>query len=131
MEPRRHYKTDLTDAQWERIEPLITVGHSPTHHRRKHTLREILNTLLYQLRTGCAWEHLPHDLPPKGTVYDYFQLWTENGTFQRVHDLLRERVREQVGREAQPSAAIVDTQSVKTTEKGGRQARLATTEAST
>jgi putative transposase len=131
MEPRRAYKTDLTDAQWEQIEPLVSVGHQPEHHRRKHTLREILNTLLYQLRTGCAWEHLPHDLPPKGTVYDYFHLWTHNGTFARIHTVLREQVREQAGREAQPSAAIVDTQSVKTTEKGGRPARSATMGAST
>ena len=130
MEPRQAYETDLTDAQWERLEPLITVGHQPDHWRRKHSLREIVNTLLYQLRNGCAWENLPHDLPPKGTVYDYFHLWTRNGTFQRVHDLLREIVREQAGRETQPSAAIVDTQSVKTTERGGRQARLATTGAS-
>ena len=66
MEPRQAYETDLTDAQWERLEPLITVGHQPDHWRRKHSLREIVNTLLYQLRNGCAWENLPHDLPPKG-----------------------------------------------------------------
>jgi transposase len=130
MEPRRRYKTDLTDAQWAQIEPLVTVGHELDHHRRKPSRREVLNTLLYQLRTGCAWDLLPHDLLPKGTVYDYFHLWTRNGTFARIHAVLRERVREQTGREPQPSAAIVDTQSVKTTEKGGVRTRSATMGAS-
>jgi transposase len=130
MEPRPRYKTDLTDAQWERVEPLVTAGHHSDHHRRTHSLREVLNTLLYQLRTGCAWDLLPHDLLPKGTVYDYFHLWTRNGTFARIHTVLREQVREQAGREIQPSAAIVDTQSVKTTEKGGVLARSATMEGS-
>ena len=122
---RQSYKTDLTDAQWTLIEPLVSRGHCPDHWRRRHSLREIVNALFYQLRTGCAWDHLPHDLPPKGTVYDYFRLWTENGTFQRVHDALRDQVRAQAGRHVQPSAAIVDTQTAKSTEKGGALARSA------
>jgi putative transposase len=120
---RKHYKTDLTDAQWAVIEPLVAPGHRPDHWRRVHSLREIVNALLYQLRTGCAWEHLPRDFPPKGTVYDYFRRWTRTGTFQRLHDTLRDRVREQAGREVAPSAAILDTQTVKTTHRGGRRAR--------
>jgi len=125
---RKAYKTDLTDAQWARIQPLIEVGHRPDHWRRVHSLREIVNALLYQLRTGCAWEHLPHDLPPKGTVYDYFRRWTQDGTFQRIHDALRDQVRASQDRDIQPSAAIVDTQSVKSTEKGGPLARSVTME---
>ena len=123
---RKPYKTDLTDAQWALIEPLVTPGHRPQHWRRVHSLREIVNALFYQLRTGCAWDHLPHDLPPKGTVYDYFRRWTADGTFQRVHDALRDQVRQQAGRAVQPRAAIVDTQSVKSTEKGGFPARSVT-----
>lgn len=128
--PRKAYKTDLTDAQWERLAPLVTAGHDPEHWRRTHCLRDIVNALLYQLRTGCAWEHLPHDFPPKGTVYGYFRDWRRNGTFQRLHDALRDQVREEDGRDPQPSAASIDTQSVRTTERGGALARSATMAAS-
>lgn len=128
--PRRRYKTDLTDAQWAWVEPVVSQKHQPEHWLRRHSLREIVNALLYQLRTGCGWDHLPHDLPPKGTVYDYFRRWTRDGTLQRLHDTLRDAVRRQAGREPRPTAAILDTQSVKTTEKGGSLARSGMTEAS-
>jgi putative transposase len=127
---RKSYKTDRTEAQWRRLEPLITAGHQPEHWRRRHSLREIVNARFYQLRTGCAWDHLPHDFPPKGTVYDYFRRWTRDGTLERLHAVLRDAVREQAGRAPQPSAAILDTQRVKTTEKGGSVARSATMAAS-
>ena len=117
---RPAYDTDLSDAQWEILHPLLKC---PREHGGKppdHPLREIVNAMLYILRTGCAWRHLPHDFPPHAAVYSHFRRWRKNGKLDRVHDVLRERVREAEGREATPSAAVIDSQSVPTTEKGGR-----------
>jgi transposase len=86
---RTPYQTDLTDAQWEQIAPLVTMGHKPAHWKRRHPLREIVNAVLYQLRTGCGWDYLPQEFPPKGTVYAYFHRWNRNGTVKRLHDALR------------------------------------------
>lgn len=118
MSGRRPYPSDLTDEQWHILEPFIP----PEKHGGRHrtvSMREVVNAVLYMIRTGCPWRHLPHDFPPWGTVWWYFWLWSHDGTWTRIHDKLRERVRVKEGREAQPSAAIIDSQSVKTTEQGG------------
>jgi putative transposase len=115
---RERYLTDLTDEQWALIEPLIPKA-KPGGRPRTVDIREVVNALLYQARTGVQWELLPHDLIPKGTAYDYFARWHDDGTLDAVVAALREKVRAEAGREASPSAALIDTQSVKTTEVGG------------
>ena len=126
---RRSYPSDLTDKQWERLAPLIPDA-KPGGRHREVNLREVLNGIFYVLSTGCQWRALPKDLPPRSTVHEYLQLWEWDGTLARLHHALYVQAREQAGKEASPSAAILDSQSVKSAEKGGRApTRRATTRA--
>ena len=115
---RTPYPSDLTDAQWALIEDLIPPA-KPGGRPRKMSMREVMNGILYVLRSGCAWRMLPHDFPKWNIVYHYLWRFRREGIWRDIHDLLRDELRVQEGREASPSAAIIDSQSVKTTEKKG------------
>jgi putative transposase len=115
---RARYPSDLTEAQWERLAPLIPPA-LPGGRPRSVDIREVINAIFYLNREGCVWRALPHDLPPWGTVSYYYRRWRRDGTWQRIHDALRTQTRQAAGRAASPSAAILDSQSVKTTEAGG------------
>lgn len=115
--PRRRYPSDLTDAQWAMLEPMLPAVR-PGGRPRAHDLRDIVDALRYVLRGGIAWRAMPHEYPPWPTVYTYFRAWQRDGTWERLNDELRDLVRQRAGRNAQPMAAILDSQSVRTTEKG-------------
>lgn len=117
---RNSYPTDLTDAQWEIVAPLLPPA---KHGGRPRTvnLREVVNTILYLNRTGCQWGMLPHDLQPKSTAYEYFSQWRDDGTLTKIVDTLRTQIRQAAGREETPSAVCIDSQSAKTTDVGGEQ----------
>ena len=120
------YPSDLSDAEWALVAPMIP----PARHggrKRSVDVREVLNGIFYVLWTGCQWKALPKDLPPKSTVYDYLDLWNWDGTLERIHYTLYVEVREQEGREASPSAAIIDSQSAKGAQKGGLRSMLQAT----
>ena len=113
---RKRYPSDLTDERWALIEPVITAWkaahRSVSGHQGGYEMREIVNAILYQSRTGCQWDYLPHDLPPRSAAYYYFARWRDDGTDQAIHDLLRWHAREKKGRKADPSLVVLDTQSV-------------------
>jgi transposase len=115
---RLRYPTDLTDEEWGLVEPLIPPA-KPGGNKRRVNVREVMNAIMYILGTGCQWRALPKDLPPRSTVYDYLELWNYDGTLDLIHHALYVACREQEGRDASPTAAIIDSQSVKSAEKGG------------
>ncbi len=123
------YPSDLTDAEWALVEPLLPPARRGGRPREVN-MREVLNAVFYLLSTGCQWDALPKDLPPKTTVYDYFSLWRSDRTLLRLHQALYAQVRELSGRKASPTVAILDSQSAKAAQKGGpRLTRKATTRA--
>jgi len=117
---KRTYPSDLTNEQWKLIEPLLPPV-KPGGRPRTTELREVINGILYLVRTGCSWRMLPHDFPPWPTVHDYYWKYRRDGIWDQIHESLHKRVRVQAGRQASPSAAIIDSQSVKTASKGGNE----------
>jgi putative transposase len=121
---QRIYPSDLSDEEWAVLAPLIPPA-KPGGHPRRVDMRQILNALFYQQRTGCQWRSLPKEYPPWPTVWTYLRQWRRSGVWEILHTALREALRRQIGREETPSAAISDSQSVQTTHKGGRAATTA------
>jgi putative transposase len=115
---RKPYPSDLTSRQWDRLKGLLPAA-EPGGRPRSVDLREVLNGILYIVRGGGAWRRMPHDLPPWSTCYDDFRKWRDDGLWRRINDALRDRVRREAKRKRSPSMAIIDSQSVKTTEQGG------------
>jgi transposase len=113
------YPSDLTDAEWALVEPLIPPAKHGGRHREVN-VREVLNAICYVLSTGCRWQALPKDLPPKSTAHNYFKLWNWDGTLERIHHALCLAGREKEEREASPAAAVIDSQSDKAAQRGGR-----------
>jgi len=115
---RKSYETDLTDRQWQIIAPLIPRA-KPGGRPRTIDTREVINAIFYLLKSGCTWRLLPNDFPEWKIVYHYFSAWKKDGTWKKIHDKLRNKVRLKAGKKKQPTAGIIDSQSVKTAKKGG------------
>jgi putative transposase len=111
------YPSELTDAEWQHLEPLLPTPKT-AGRPRQWPLRLILDGIFYLVRSGCSWRMLPQEYPPWPTVHDYYRRWRKDGTWEHIHTQIRQHVRQAMGREATPSAAVLDSQSVKTTEKG-------------
>jgi putative transposase len=121
---RRSYSSDISDKEWEILEPLIP-PEKPGGRPRTTDMREVLDAIWYVLISGCQWRMLPHEFPPWSTVWSYFRIWRKTGVWEQMHTTLRERLRSSLGREPTPSAVIIDSQSVKTSQKGGSVAMTA------
>lgn len=116
---RKRYPGELRDEEWELIKPLVEKKRSPKGRKPKYGKRRMLDAIFYLLRSGCAWRLLPYDFPPWQTVYSQFKLWKKEGLFPKICEHVRKNLRILLGRMAEASAAIIDSQSVKTTERGG------------
>lgn len=115
---KQRYPSDLTDAEWALVEPHIPPARKGG--RKRHVdMREVVNAIMYVLSTGCQWSHLPKDLPARSTVFDYFNLWIQRGVLEKIHLSLFKQCREEAGRKREPTACVLDAQSVKSAEKGG------------
>ena len=112
------YPSDLTDDEWALVEPLIPPAKRGGRQRTKDE-RDLVNGIMYVLSTSCQWRYVPKDLPPRSTLHDYLDLWSYDGTLEKIHHTLYMKCREQAGREASPTACVIDSQSVKSAEKGG------------
>jgi transposase len=112
------YPSDLTDEEWSLVEPLIPPA-KRGGRKREVVVREVVNGVMYVLSTGCQWRYIPKNLPPRSTVHDYLTRWNDDGTIERIHHALYVQCREALGREASPTACVIDSQSVKSAEKGG------------
>jgi transposase len=122
---RKPYPSDLRAAEWTILEPLVPAV-KPGGRPARHSRREIVNAILYVVRGGNQWRAMPHDLPPWQTAFYYFRIWRNDGTWEQIHRAIREQARRRAGREATPSAAILDSQSVKTSQRGARAATTRT-----
>jgi transposase len=126
MTERKAYPSDLNDTQWAEIEPLLPLRRDERGAKACHSRRELINAILYVTREGISWSALPHDFPPYKTVYDYLYKLQKRGIWQSILDSLRRKARQKAGRESEPSIVVMDSQSVKTTEKGGYEASMVT-----
>lgn len=116
---RKNYPTDLSEMEWRKVEPIVSLAYSKGGRPCKHSKREILNAIFYVVRTGCQWRYLPHDFPHWMSVYTQFRRWKKQGLLEKMNHELTKAIRVKIGRDRDPTASIVDSQSVKTTEKGG------------